>query len=417
MKPNLPPKILLALLLAGVTTNALADAGVVSRSYCYWGTKKYVAETKGKNCWSIQVERATDRGCNWAESWVELYFCTGPNVRKGEATPYQPYSNGNPFTAVLGTAQARIDDNSASTYSFGGYGGYAYNDDATNADLCTNSDYICMGSQGAGLLFPATSPALNPTSRNGALRSALLDVGKREYDASTRTMVVHGLHARLRNNPYDRINEFSALHLSVLRSADNKGDSLNYNNDQYYLKNLLVSSRAMLNNGKLTLEGALREARVTMKDSAGYQIAELVLDEVRLQVPTEVNPNEVTLQLGSDVGMLSAGVSPRYMPGGASLVREVAAAKAGETLEFSNYPNPVTAGTTATVEARTATTEQVTIVLYGADGRLVRSVYSGLLKANTLRSFPLSLRGISAGIYYLRLDRKGSRLTRRVVVQ
>ena len=174
----------------------------------------------------------------------------------------------------------------------------------------------------------------------------------------------------------------------------------------------------MLNNGKLTLEGALQEARVTVRDSAGYQIAELILDELRLQVPVSVNPDEVTLQMGSDVGMLSSGISPRYLPGKASLVREVApVAKAGETLEFSNYPNPVTAGTTATVEAQTATTEQVKMALYAANGGLVRSIYSGLLQANTLHSFSVDLQGLSAGIYYLRLERKGSSLTRRVVVQ
>lgn len=390
---------------------------MVSRNHCYWVTNKYVAETEGKNCGAIQVERATDRGCTEAESWVELYFCNGPAVRKGEDTPYQPYSGGNFFTAVLGTAQARIDENSARTYSSGGYGGYAY-ENSNGTIVCTDPDYICMGNQGAGLLFPATSPTLTPTVRNGGLRSVLLDVGKREYDPRTRTMVVRGLRARLRNNPYDRINEFSALHLSVLRSADNRQDSLNYHDDQQYLKNLLVSSRAMLNNGKLTLDGALRDARVTMQDSASYQIVELVLDELQLQVPTGVNPDEVTLQMGSDVGMLSAGISPRYLPGAASLVREVAAAaKAGETLEFSSYPNPVAAGTTTTVEAQTATTEPVKIVLYGADGRLVRSIYSGLMQANTLRSFPLSLQGFAAGIYYLQLDRQGSRLTRRVVVQ
>jgi hypothetical protein len=44
-------------------------------------------------------------------------------------------------------------------------------------------------------------------------------------------------------------------------------------------------------------------------------------------------------------------------------------------------------------------------------------VYSGVLKAKALRSFSVDLQELSAGIYYLRLDRKGNRLTRRVVVQ
>ena len=318
----------------------------------------------------------------------------------------------------MGTAIAYVDPSGSTVYTNGGVGNYSYYNETTNGYACTGYGSVCMGSEGAGLLFPATGPTSEPLSPGGARRSARLNTGTREYDARTRTMVVRGVRARLRNNPYDRVNEFSALHLSVLRSADNRQDSLNHDSDRQYLDHLLASSRAMLNNGKLTLEGALRDARVTVQDSAGYQIADLVLDELRLQVPADVNPDEVTLQMGSDIGLLSEGVSPRYLPGAAALVRDVApAAVAGETLEFSNYPNPVQAGTAATVEARTATTEPVTIALYDATGRRVRTVYSGVLQAKALRSFPVDLHAVSAGIYYLRLERQGSRLTRRVVVQ
>jgi hypothetical protein len=420
MKPNLLPPILSALLLAGTTTDALADAWVTSRSRCYWGVNRFVASTIGKNCNAIQRTAPVGRGCSWASSWVELYGCnSGIGVRSSEGTRYQPYSGGlSPFLVVMGTAHAYVDPGSSTVYADGGYGSYEYFDESINAFTCTDPNWLCMGSEGAGLLFPATGPTSEPLARSSARRSARLNTGTREYDARTRTMVVRGVRARLRNNPYDRVNEFSALHLSVLRSADNKQDSLNQNNDQQYLDHLLASSRALLNNGKLTLEGALRDARVTVQDSAGYQIADLVLDELRLQVPADVNPDEVTLQLGSDIGMLSAGVSPRYLPGATALVRDVApAAVAGETLEFSNYPNPVQAGTAATVEARTATTEAVTIALYDATGRRVRTVYSGVLQAQARRSFPVDLHAVSAGIYYLRLERKGSRLTRRVVVQ
>jgi hypothetical protein len=423
MKPNLLPPILSALLLAGTTTDALADAWVTSRSRCYWGVNRFVASTIGKICWDIQREAPVGRGCSWATSWVELYPCyTGIAVRSSEDTRYQPYfATLSPFQVTLGTAHAYVDPSGATVYTSGGYGSYGYINETLfdgSSYACTGTGEVCMGGAGAGLLFPATGPASEPLSPSGARRSARLNTGTREYDARTRTMVVRGVRARLRNNPYDRVNEFSALHVSVLRSADNKQDSLNQNNDRQYLDHLLASSRAMLNNGKLTLEGALRDARVTVQDSAGYQIADLVLDELRLHVPEDVNPDEVTLQLGSDIGLLSAGVSPRYLPGAAALVRDVApAAVAGETLEFSNYPNPVQAGTAATVEARTTTTEPVTIALYDATGRRVRTVYSGVLQAKALRSFPVDLQAISAGIYYLRLERKGSRLTRRVVVQ
>lgn len=422
MKTPLPPLHKLGLsflLIIGQATAAMADAGVVHRNRCYWVTKKYVAEAKGKVCGDIQREFARDRGCNWAESWVELYGCTSNlGVRKGEGTPYSPSpGNGNPFQAVLGTAQARIDGNSARTYSWGGYGSYSYYDRYAGY-LCTGTGYVCMGETGK-LLYPASAPALAPLEPNQSFRSASIDAGDRSYDPVSRIMTISNFRATLRNNPYDKENEFSALHLSVLRSSDNVQDSLNHHNDDEYLQNLLVASRVMLRNGKLTIDGALQKATVVTSDSAGYQIARITVPEVQLQVPTGVEPDDVTLSMGSDVGILAQGVSVRYLPGNESTVYNVADSfTSNEVLEFSSYPNPAVSGTgTVTVDAKITQAETVTIGLYREDNTLVRPVYSGVLAARTRRSFPINLQGVAPGTYYLRLVRRTSQLTRRVVVR
>ncbi|MDQ2769698.1 MAG: T9SS type A sorting domain-containing protein, partial [Bacteroidota bacterium] len=371
----------------------------------------------GKVCGDIQKESARDRGGGWAESWVELYPCgTGPIVRSGEGTPYRQYSSPTGFQAVMGTAQARIDGNSARTYSWGGYGGYYYHSNYFNDNRCTGTGYICMGNANAGMLFPVTAPALMPTESNDSFRSASIDAGRREYDPASRTMTLFDFRATLRNNPYDKVNEFSALHLSVLRSADNVRDSLNYNNDDAYRESLLASSRVMLNNGNLLIDGALQKAHVETKDSVGYQIVVITMPEVRLQISQEINPDEVTLSMGSDVGLLTDGVSVRYLPGEERTVLQVASPSApSEVLEFSSYPNPAARATT--VDAMVTQTQPVTIGIYRADNTLVLPVYSGTLPARSRRSFPLNLNGLAPGTYYLRLERSGSRLTRRMVIQ
>lgn len=420
MKAFAPPishKVgLLSLLLLGQATAAMADAGVVHRNRCYWVTRKYVAETKGKICGDIQRETATDRGCGWAGSWVELYTCGGSAVRKGEGVPYS--SAPGAFVAVMGTAQAYIDGNSARTSSWGGYGSYSYYRDNVGY-LCTGTGYVCMGGVGAGLVYPATAPAAAPLEPSQSFRSATLDAGERSYDPVSRIMTIRQFRATLRNNPYDKENEFSALHLSVLRSSDNVQDSVNHHNDGAYQQNLLVASRVMLRNGRLTIDGALQEAAVVTNDSAGYQIARITMPEVRLQVPTGVDPDDVTLSMGSDVGILAQGVSVRYLPGNESTVYTVAPSFASnEVLEFRSYPNPATSTAgTVNVDAMITQAETVTIGLYRQDNTLARSVYSGVLAARTRRSFPVNLQGIAPGTYYLRLVRRNSQLTRRVVVQ
>jgi len=377
-----------------------------------------VAETKGKICGDIQRETAHDRGCGWAESWVELYTCgSGFDVRKGEGTPYSPNS-GIPFTGVMGTAQARIDGNSARTYSRGGYGGYSYFSNYVGY-TCTGTGYVCMGGADAGLLYPATAPALAPLEPNQSFRSASTNAGVRSYDPVSRVMTIYQFRATLRNNPYDKVNEFSALHLSVLKSSNNVQDSLNHHNDDAYRQNLLVASRVMLRNGKLTIDGALQQAAVETKDSAGYQIAYITAPEVRLQVPAGVEPDDITFSMGSDVGILAQGVSVRYLPGNQATEYNVAPwFSSNEVLEFLPYPNPSAPGTvTVTVDAMITQAETVTIGLYREDNTLVRSVYSGNLAARTRRSFSVNLQGVAPGTYYLRLVRRNSQLTRRVVVQ
>ena len=255
-----------------------------------------------------------------------------------------------------------------------------------------------------------------PTEANNSFRSAAIDAGSREYDPVSHTMTLFNFRATLRNNPYDKINEFSALHLSVLRSADNVRDSLNYHNDDAYRESLLASSRVMLNNGNLLIDGALQKAQIETKDSAGYQIVVMTMPEVRLQISQEVNPDEVTLSMGSDVGLLSDGVSVRYLPGEERTVRQVTSASAAsEVLEFSTYPNPAARATT--IDAMVTQTQAVTISLYRADNTLALPIYSGTLPGRSRRSFPLNLNGLAPGTYYLRLERSGSSLTRRMVIQ
>jgi hypothetical protein len=399
--------------------SAFADAGVVHRNRCYWVTRKYVAENQGKNCGAWRKELARDRGCDRAESWVELYACSSPTtVRKGEGTPYRPYNSPSLFAAVFGTAKARIDGNSAQSSSWGGYGNYGFISDRDGQRYCTNLGYICMGNATAGMLFPATSPALTPTEQNNSFRSVSFDTGTREYDPNSQTMTIRDFRATLRNNPFDKVNEFSALHLSVLRSADNVRDSLNTYDDTAYKESLLASSRMMLNNGKLLVDGVLQNARIATKDSAGYQIVTVDMPVVQLRIAQNVNPDEVTLNMSTDVGLLTDGVSVRYMPTQERTTLAVAdASSAGEVLEFSSSPNPTTRSSATTVYATIKQTQQVTIGLYQEDNTLALPIYSGELEGNTQGSFPVDLRALTPGTYYLRLERTSSRLTRRVVIQ
>jgi hypothetical protein len=174
----------------------------------------------------------------------------------------------------------------------------------------------------------------------------------------------------------------------------------------------------MLNNGQLLVDGVLQNAHIATKDSAGYQIVTVDMPVVQLRVAQNVNPDEVTLSMSTDVGLLTDGISVRYMPTQERTTLSVAdASSANETLEFSSAPNPTTRSSATTVYATIKKKQRVTIGLYREDNTLALPVYTGDLEGNTRGSFPVNLQSLTPGTYYLRLERPSSRLTRRVVIQ
>ena len=156
---------------------------------------------------------------------------------------------------------------------------------------------------------------------------------------------------------------------------------------------------------------------VVTKDSAGFQIATLQMAEVRLVVPNDVDPTNVTFTAGTDVGILENGIAPRYLPGNEGITYDVASVQGtNEVLEFNNYPNPVANGP-VTVNAMVSQTQQVSIGIFNENNTLIIPVYTGELRSNSRRSFPVNFGQLAPGTYYLRLNRGGSSLSRRLVVQ
>ena len=237
--------LLIPILLACSISVVFAEAGVSERVYGGCGNyKKYVSDAKGKKCGAFAVYRAKDTGCNWAESWVELLFCgSGAPVRIGEARPYTPYSNGSYFIGTVGLARSRIERNRIQLLSQGGYGSYS------DGGLCSPTGWMCMGSDNRSLVFPVTSPTFTSDEQSKAVRRVSVDTGERTYDVDSRTLVIRNFRAVLRNNPDDKINEFSAFYLSLAKSGNNQQDSLLRNDNAFYGERVVSQSRVLLRNG------------------------------------------------------------------------------------------------------------------------------------------------------------------------
>ena len=402
-------------LLLPCILQAFADGSTTFRPRgCTWLGRKYVAETKGKKCGAVRREIAKHEACatSTAQSWVEFPFCASGVFRRGEGFPYTPSSNPSGFTAIVGLATARIGPSGSNIYTWGGYGDYRF---SSSSNGCSNIGYMCMGGDNA--IYPVTAPTLSPVEKNNSYRSIKIETSKQSFDERLHTVTIDNFTATLINNPYDKVNEFSALQIAVLQSSGSRQDSINRNSDNAYRAHVMVESRVMLNNGRLSIDGVLQDAKIETKDSAGVQITHITMPRISIKIDEQMSPDDIAVVIGSDVGNLESGISTRYLPGKASLVYDVSSAStSNEVLEFSGYPNPVTQGA-ATIDAQVAQTQQVTIGLYDQDNTLILPIYSGALQGHSRRSFPVNLQQLAPGIYYLRLTRSASSLSRRVVIR
>ena len=82
-------------------------------------------------------------------------------------------------------------------------------------------------------------------------------------------------------------------------------------------------------------------------------------------------------------------------------------------LGISNYPNPV--GEFVNIRWQVPSRQQVSVGLYDATGRMIRSLYEGA--ADEAGDVGLNTRALPAGIYLVRLDAEAGSVTRKLVLQ
>ncbi|RTQ52522.1 T9SS type A sorting domain-containing protein [Hymenobacter gummosus] len=343
-----------------------------------------------------------------------------PRTGKGINQPYTlPTTNSN-FIFRYAYGYAQITEGSSYTDDFGGYGSYTQHQGNASAPnpICSNWGAACVGSTPINLKYSTSPfPIVEPTESSDKFRRVTTSSGEITFDAEHNRVIIHDFRAVLRNYPYDAPNDFSALNISLTRSQSNAEDSAAVHDDNFYASHLVAQTRARLNNGKLALDGALRNATVETVDSSGVQIAHLSAGELILPLSAGVTAEEVGLHLGSDVGNLGYGISTKFQPEGDVALYDVAPpAGSSENITFQQYPNPASASTPLDVNVQLGRTEQVTIGLYDSEGNHVRPIYAGSVPANTTRTFRTSLTGIRPGIYYLRLTGRGRIISRRVTI-
>jgi hypothetical protein len=83
---------------------------------------------------------------------------------------------------------------------------------------------------------------------------------------------------------------------------------------------------------------------------------------------------------------------------------------------FAAYPNPVPAGTRATVDVAVQAAQDVTVAVFDVLGRKVAVLHDGAVPAQETLRLGVPMRGLASGVYVVRAAGERFTATRRLTV-
>ena len=241
------------------------------------------------------------------------------------------------------------------------------------------------------------------------------------FDYKDHTITILGIKGELQVGASDVTNDFSALTISVTHEPHTYVESEDpYTAEDEYLNNLVWSSTAMLNNGRVLMDGAITPANFTVTKNDGQRSTVAVaihIDKLVIPVPKDIALDEVSINFGVDGGNLGLGISRKFNvtnPEHELTINPLFFPE--EVFEFVNYPNPVSDVLNIRIEL--PYTNPVKVRLLDINGKKVKDIYEGYLPANQLLEIEGSLKGLPAHrVYFLELETRDRVLTRKVIIE
>jgi hypothetical protein len=267
-------KILFSIVLSSfaISTNVFADWGTNRYFQCAI-TKKYTARAKLKPPGASTYSWTNDSGCTYAET-------------------------DNSSLAVNGVANcayswARCDGNNSNQRSGWAQCGWNWGE---NVDL-VNPIYS---------FSPMLSIDEAKFENEENLTAAELNDNGIEFDEFSRAISISNLNGFLRVNSKDLKNNFSTFQILVYTFKIINGETVK---DQ-----LLWKAKATILNGELLLEGNFSQNEFSNKSN--FNDAYFAINNVskKIYVPTDINIENVTVEVSGDGGNLGIGISDNYAP-------------------------------------------------------------------------------------------------------
>lgn len=385
MKSNYFKSVMLAIFMLS-TLDGFSDAWI-RYSDCNWFSNRYKVRVKIKKQgnWSNYCSK-TDANCSGVE----------------EECRYPPNVPGDPFGVTWARAYGKINDSEFDIAQFGGYDGID--------QWIAGEDVLLKMPQFSP--YPMVERMMAQSKRHVASGSK---VGRIEFDYVNHIIHLYKITGSIEVESFDKANDFGAIVISVTRAVT---DALGYEKeptDEEYTRSLVWDTRCLLNNGRISMKGALNARHFTSKVDGEKMLAVMSVDHIAIPIDPSLDMKTLQVNMGVDNGNMGMGISDRFnIDNAEETVQIVDQADVAETLSFYNYPNPVV-GRNTEVYFEINRTEQVQLLLCDENGLPVETVYSGTAEKNQKLQFTINLGKIRL-MGYLKLILSDKVLVRKILI-
>lgn len=239
-----------------------------------------------------------------------------------------------------------------------------------------------------------------------------MNVGKIIFDSINHTIQILDIQGKITTQGFNKANDFSAFALSITK-VESPDDNFS---DENYMKRLVWTSRAMINNGRLSFDGNFEAGHFTTSYVNGVDEAGVNIKSLIIHLPKDVDMNRISVNMGLDNGDLGMGVSSKFRVDHQARGHQISnSSVVKEEFNFTGFPNPSSGK--FTVSIKMPTTQQIEVKVYDANGNVIKSLYKGEAKKEDPLEIKTDLSNLLPGVYYIKLITPDKTLVRKMLKQ
>ncbi|MDN5204687.1 T9SS type A sorting domain-containing protein [Fulvivirgaceae bacterium BMA10] len=280
------------------------------------------------------------------------------------------------------------------------------------------SGNYCGGSN--DIYYPAIyakSPIIEGLSTD--FRNVSMNYDNVVFDYENHAIIIKNIHGKMGLNSTDKSNDFTAFVISVTHEPNEMSEE-ELDLEENYLKNIIWESKAILNNGKISMTNHLNPSHFTFSGNENKGASSNVavnIDEIMIPVDASINLDDLTINVGVDAGNLGYGISRKFEIKNVDsklIIGELHIFN--ETFDLINYPNPVKDELKVHINLKEDT--EASVILFDSEGNAIHTLFEGKIEQNKQLELIYDVEALKRqSVYFIKLFTHNRTLVKKVLTE